>query len=414
MRDGMTPYACCTAQQPPCGFLLLLLVAVVGLHAAALLPSRSLFLARAGRTYSYTMYTGSAVTSESLLTGPTTCPYVFSEGMNRAVVAMLNGFLAAATSNVSAVGGGFPTCIDNNLAKRGGTACFKSLLAAAAPADCPAANRLCCPLFWRVENQDLHTTMAQVNPQTIFWNGATSVNGFYTNFSRSYLDANSNCGTPLFNTTSPINLAMDAYGEWRFVHLVTAFTLLETGVDPGASGATPSLGENPQSAILNAVRLQQPFQAIIMYIAGGVDVLLLLLLLFFAAYTSYSIYRREVRVREYQTRTVDVVSQYHKRRAWAVIDELESSQERGSSENGVQGNKEQQRPVSSRRAAALAHPLALQPEPQLPGTRRQVSASPSSSQPQTLTHAIAPPTHPQHPQQLYGQTEAEEGDAVDF
>ncbi|CAJ1987323.1 hypothetical protein conserved [Leishmania donovani] len=304
------------------------------LHAAALLPSRDLFLGRAGSTYNYTMYSGSAVTGESHFTGLTTYPYVFSADMNSAIVAMLNGFLSSAKSNVSAVGGGFHECIDNKLGAVDGTTCFKSLLAAAPPADCPAANKLCCPLFWRVGSQGLRTTMAQVIPQTLFWNGATSVNGFYTNFSRSYLDANRNCSKPLLRTTSLINLAMDAYGEWRFVDLVTTYTLLETAIiNRNASSATPIFGENPQDAITSTTRSQQPFYKIItVYIAGGVDVLLLLLLfLFFVVAGPYSIGRPAMRVRELQLLTVDLVSQYRRNSACAFLDELSSSEECSSS-----------------------------------------------------------------------------------
>ncbi|CAG9571239.1 hypothetical_protein_-_conserved [Leishmania major strain Friedlin] len=337
----MAPCACCAIQQRPCTFLALLLAAVVCLpssspslilpgvlHAAALLPSRDLFLRRAGSTYNYTMYSGSAVTGESHFTGLTTYPYVFSAGMNSAIVAMLNGFLSSVKSNVSAVGGGFHECIDNKLGAVDGTACFKTLLAAAPPADCPAANKLCCPLFWRVESQGLRTTMAQVIPQTLFWNGATSVNGFFTNFSRSYLDANRNCSKPLLSPASPVNLAMDAYGEWRFVGLVTTYTLLETAINRSASSAAPIFGENPQDAITNTIRSQQPFYKIItVHIAGGVEALLLLLLFLFVVVAGpYSIGRPAIRVRELQLLTVDLVSQYRRKSACAFLDELSSSE----------------------------------------------------------------------------------------
>lgn len=352
--DRMAPCARCTIQQRPCAFLALLLAAVVCissssfspslnlpgvLYAAALLPSRDLFLLRAGSTYNYTMYSGSAVTGESHLTGLTTYPYVFSADMNSALVAMLNGFLSSAKSNVRAVGGGFHECIDNNLGNVDGTTCFKSLLAAAPPADCPAANKLCCPLFWRVESQGLRTTMAQVIPRTLFWNGATSVNGFYTNFSQSYLDANSNCSTPLFSSTSLINLAMDAYGEWRFVDLVTTYTLLETATNLSASSATPIFGENPQNAITNTTRSQQPFYKVItIYIAGGVDTLLLLLLFLFVVVAGpYNIGRPATRVRELQLLTVDLVSQYREKSACAILDELSSSEECSGSRNRSRG-----------------------------------------------------------------------------
>ncbi|KAG5505103.1 hypothetical protein JIQ42_04289 [Leishmania sp. Namibia] len=393
----MTPCTCCIVQQRTCAFLLLLLVVGACLPssflpaiflgvvpAAALLPARGLFLARAGSTYNYTMYSGSAVTDESHFTELTTYPYVFSEDMNSAIVAILNGLLSSAKSHMSAVGEGFHTCIGNDSANLDGTACFKSLWAAAASVDCLTANSLCCPLFWRVANQDLRTTMAQVIPQTIFWNGATSVNGFYTNFSQSYLNANSNCCKPLFSTISLINLAVDAYGEWRFVDLVTAYTLLETATNLSASSVISSFGGNPQSVIVNAARSQQVSHVIIIYIAGGVDALLLLFFLFCVACRSYDTYWLEARVREHQLRTVDLVSQYHKKSAWAVIDELRSSEERGSSENGGRGEKNRQRSVSFPAAAAsaapngstvgengaadLAQPLAAQPAQQLLGT----------------------------------------------
>ncbi|GET87080.1 hypothetical protein, unknown function [Leishmania tarentolae] len=343
----MSPFARCTIQSRPCVFPALLLATVVCLlssfsrsfifpgvlHAAARLPSHDLFLVRAGSTYNYTMYSGSAVTGESHLTGHTTYPYVFSADMNSAIVAMLNGFLSSTKSNLSAVGGGFVECIDNNLASIDGRTCFKSLLAAAPPADCPAANKLCCPLFWRVERQDPHTTMAHVIPKTLFWNGAMSVNGFYTNFSRSYLDANRNCSKPLFGNTSLINLAMDAHGEWRFVSLVTTYTLLETATNLNASSAAPIFGENPQIAITSTTTSQKPFYKIITAcIAGGVDVLLLLFLIFFLAVVGpYIIGRPAIRVRELQLLTVNLVSQYHKNSACTVLDELSSSEECSSS-----------------------------------------------------------------------------------
>lgn len=153
------------------------------LPAAALLPSRDLFLVRAGSTFKYTMYAGKPVAAESLYTGLTTYPYVYSSDMNAAVVALLNGYLKQESLTIDGVGGGLATCLDGNASSLGGQSCFKALLAAAAPVDCPAANVLCCPLFWRVESQNSQTTMDEITPTTIFWNGQTSVNGFFSNFS---------------------------------------------------------------------------------------------------------------------------------------------------------------------------------------------------------------------------------------
>jgi hypothetical protein len=318
-------------------FLLLTLIFCVAQlpTADAVITALTLRNSRFGNAYSYTMYNGSVITGESFVTGTTTYPYVFDHSMNTFVVQLLNQYLAFHNKTLHDVGGTLAMCMGSGGADATGEKCYKALLAASAPADCPTPNVLCCPLFWRVGGQDIETTMTQMNLATIFWNGAYAVNGFYANFSESYLMQNSNCSKPLFNGTTEISLAVDVTGEWRFVPLRTAYVLQETALNVNAAEAAELFGGvNPQDTINGARLAQRPVYHVLnsYYIPVIVCVVLLLFVgLFLVLACSCGTRRTATKVRRAQLRLLELKSVSVPSDSLAILNAISPESSSGSS-----------------------------------------------------------------------------------
>ncbi|KPA77222.1 hypothetical protein ABB37_07129 [Leptomonas pyrrhocoris] len=314
-----------------------------------MIASYTLRNSRIGNTYAYAMYSGAAVTGEEFVTGTTTYPYIFESATNGFVVKMLNAYLASINKTLAEVGGSLHTCMGSEGRDATGQTCYKALLAAAAPADCPAANVLCCPLFWRVRGQNIETTMAEMDAETIFWNGAHAINGFFTNFSQSYLMENGNCSKPVFSDTTAISLSVDATGEWRFVPLLTSYVLQETALNINAtSAATYFNNTNPQDTVDTARVAQQPlYRSLQQYVIPVVVCVALLVVtgLFLVIACGCQTHRTNDSVHRIQQRLIELKSVPPPQGSVAILNAISpesSSRDSSSSSSGNSPRSKQQ------------------------------------------------------------------------
>lgn len=74
---------------------------------------------------------------------------------------------------------------------------------------------MCCTWYYLNDTKSLGLPANKIDPDAIFWNGSSSVNGFYTNFTSSYVKMNlGNCNVAWVETTRPVGFSIDMNGEW--------------------------------------------------------------------------------------------------------------------------------------------------------------------------------------------------------
>ena len=220
--------------------------------------------------------------------------YVFTEAMNTMLKDLFrNGTMQSISFSEPST---FDSCPMNYLSftpfgqfKNAG--CLKTLLHAGIAGDCAAKNPLCCVLYWRYPpSLSRNLSLRDIDPRLIFWDGTQAVNGFFTNFSVSYLNDYKNCNTwPVYPRNSREDagaaLAVDSTGKWGFTRSIAPFiSFVERRID------APTAAQTTQFAALGAAgkgvwKKQRrfgniPIVAPIVVCAALLAVCLVLLLLF--------------------------------------------------------------------------------------------------------------------------------------
>lgn len=182
--------------------------------------------------------------------------YVFTEAMNTMLKDLFrNGTMQSISFSEPST---FDSCPMNYLSftpfgqfKNAG--CLKTLLHAGIAGDCAAKNPLCCVLYWRYPpSLSRNLSLRDIDPRLIFWDGTQAVNGFFTNFSVSYLNDYKNCNTwPVYPRNSREDagaaLAVDSTGKWGFTRSIAPFiSFVERRID------APTAAQTTQFAALGA------------------------------------------------------------------------------------------------------------------------------------------------------------------